>query len=288
MESVLVDHLTEAKDLKKSVEGCFLLAFIWGIAGATEASGRRRFDSFFKRLVSGCQREDDAWGTFVQSNPSYKDAQEYPFENKVPFVESGSCVDYGYDAVKSTWFQWIDKVPKFIVKDGMGFQDILVPTVDTSRNGWLIQRLVEHNMPVLCTGETGTGKSVSIKSSCARILTMASMFLSRLNFSAQTSANQTQDIIDGKLDKRRRGIYGPPLGKRCVIFVDDLNMPAKEEYGAQPPIEILRQWMDHEGWYDRKEITFRRLVDIQFVAAMGPPGVDAHALRRDMCATSRS
>ena len=48
-------------------------------------------------------------------------------------------------------------------------------------------------------------------------------------------------------------------------------MPQKEKYGAQPPIELLRQWMDYSGWYDLESKEFKYLCDIVFIGAMLPP-----------------
>lgn len=58
-------------------------------------------------------------------------------------------------------------------------------------------------------------------------------------------------------------MYGPSIGTQCVVFVDDISMPQIEEFGAQPPIEILRQAMDQKLWYDRKDNSAMKLIDIQ-------------------------
>merc|ERR1719274_182604 len=119
-------------------------------------------------------------------------------------------------------------------------------------NQEILRTIESGNNHVLFSGVTGTGKTVAAQSMLLRGFDRDKYSNIAFAFSAQTTHNQTQDIIDGKLDKRRKGVFGPPIGKKMLIFVDDLNMPQKDNYGAQGAIEILRQALTDtpfgKGW----------------------------------------
>lgn len=63
--------------------------------------------------------------------------------------------------------------------------------------------------------------------------------------------------------KGKKGYWGPEDNKQwMIVFIDDINMPAKETYGAQPPIELLRMWMDTGFLYDLETKEEKYLIDM--------------------------
>ena len=54
--------------------------------------------------------------------------------------------------------------------------------------------------------------------------------------------------------------------------MDDLNMPKLDTYGSQPPIELLRQYQDFGGFYDREKMFWKEIQDVTICAACAPPG----------------
>ena len=242
-KSVSTDRV---EDLLTMIPQLWVFSLIWSIGTTTDLPGREKFDSWLRGRLSGLG---------------------------VEFPEAKLVYDYFFDRNTKEWVSWFSTVKEYEVDIRASFNEIVVPTLDSIRMKYLAALCIQNGKHVLTPGPTGTGKSVNTQEMLTYGLPEEYQALV-MTFSAQTSANQTQDYLDDKFEKRRKGVYGPPLGKKMVVFVDDLNMPKKEEYGAQPPLELLRQFMDHGGWYDRKskEKPFLKIEAVLVIAAMGPPG----------------
>ncbi|XP_041655296.1 dynein heavy chain 12, axonemal [Cheilinus undulatus] len=254
------------KNIRTWIMAAFSFSLVWSVGGSCVSDSREKFSEFFREIVLGKEEEHPIPATVGKW--------------ECPMDEKGLVYDYFYEFKgRGRWIHWNDGIKNVSLGDkNTKVQEIIVPTIDTVRYTYLMDLCISYGVPLLFVGPTGTGKSVYVKEKLMNSLDKDHYLPFFINFSARTSANQTQNIIMSRLDKRRKGVFGPPMGKKCVIFVDDMNMPALEQFGAQPPVELLRQFVDHGNWYDLKDTSRITLVDLQLIAAMGPPGGGRNAV----------
>jgi dynein heavy chain len=94
-----------------------------------------------------------------------------------------------------------------------------------------------------------------------------------INFAAGTQSTTVQNIIESNFERRAKNKYKPKNAKqKAVCFIDDLNMPRLDTFGSQPPLELIRQWMDYQFWFDRQKIEPNYIQDLQVISSMGKPG----------------
>ncbi|XP_031567025.1 dynein heavy chain 2, axonemal-like, partial [Actinia tenebrosa] len=225
----------------RMIELWFLFSLIWSICASVDEESRKKMDNFLRELE----------GQFPAKDTVY---------------------EYHVDIKQKTWASWEDKLRAgWRYNPSVPFYKIMVPTVDTVRYDFLVYNLIQAKQPVLLVGPVGTGKTSVVQKVLQRLDPKIYSLLV-INMSAQTTSNNVQDIIESKVEKRTKGIYVPIGGKQMITFMDDFNMPAKDTFGSQPPLELMKLWLDYGFWYDRTKQTIKHVKDMHLLAAMGPPG----------------
>ncbi|KAM6051570.1 dynein axonemal heavy chain 10-like [Theristicus caerulescens] len=150
--------------------------------------------------------------------------------------------------------------------------ELPVPTVDTTRTTWLLEQMVKIKRPVILVGESGTSKTATTQNFLNNLNKDLNLLLV-INFSSRTTSMDIQRNLETNIEKRTKDTYGPPMGKRLIVFMDDMNMPRVDEYGTQQPIALLKLLLEKGFLYDRgKEMNCKLLRDLDFIAAMGKAG----------------
>jgi dynein heavy chain len=228
------------------MEKVFIWAMCWSLGALLELEDRKKFNHKLKEVADKAQ---------------------------FPPVGDETAFEYFVNP-EGQWQHWKTRVKDWHYPTDVdpSFGDLLLPTLDSLRYVDQLTMLVPAGKPVLFTGAPGVSKSATIQ-----------MFISGLDldkwqkkmvpFSFVTSPEIFQRTLESCVEKRQGRTYGPPGGKKCAFFVDDISMPVINSWGDQITNEIVRQCLDENGCYNLdKAGEWRIFADMGYISAMVHPG----------------
>lgn len=123
------DAITEHSEVRKYICQSFIFSYLWSLGSNLIDSSKYKFEQF----------------VFNQ------------FENKseAAILPGMKLLNVYLNTVKKTFENWNVIVPKFEYSANIPYFELLVPTVDSIRYSYIMQRLIQMNQPVMLTGITG-------------------------------------------------------------------------------------------------------------------------------------
>lgn len=247
------------------LESRVAFAAAWSLGGMTinekNDDSRRRFNSWWKAKHK-------------------KDIEYVSTDPKKPFDVFSFFPDE-----KSNMKMWEDAVPNYTAgPNAKHVTTVFVPTDVTMRVTRVVDLICstaytkggepnrigrEQCWGVMLVGGAGTGKT-AILDNYLRNETDAHTVFKTINLNFYTDAPSLKDIMESVITKRQGRTFGPPVPKKLVYYVDDINMQKVDLYDTQSTSELIRQHMDYGVWYDTKALDQKTVVDTQYVASMNP------------------
>ncbi|XP_064890570.1 dynein axonemal heavy chain 9 isoform X1 [Columba livia] len=244
LECLLAEENTPPDCPKELYELYFVFAAVWAFGG-----------SMFRDQLVDYRVEFSKW--WVAEFKTIK------------FPSQGTVFDFYIDPETKKFEPWSKLIPQFEFDPEMPLQACLVPTTETVRVRYFMDRLLECRRPVMLVGNAGTGKSVLVGDKLSSLDTDAYV-VKKVPFNYYTTSAMLQGMLEKPLEKKAGRNYGPPGTKKLVYFIDDLNMPEVDAYGTVQPHTLIRQHLDYGHWYDRTKLSLKEITNVQYVSCMNP------------------
>ncbi|ODV86297.1 hypothetical protein CANARDRAFT_211710 [[Candida] arabinofermentans NRRL YB-2248] len=234
------------EDLSRFIGKHMLASLIWALAGDCSLEER---DVLSKKLLS------------------------YPCFDRFIGDACGSFHLFDVTLPECLWESYSLKVPSTTIEPHMITQpDIVIPTTDTVIHEDLIFTLLSARRPLILCGPPGSGKTMTLM---AALRKSPDFLFVGVNFSKDTTPEFLLKTLEQHCiyKKRANGVTLAPSisDKWMVVFCDEVNLPALDEYGSQNVISFIRQLIELGGFWNKAKGHWVTLTNIQFVAACNPP-----------------
>eukprot|EP00941_MAST-03F_sp_MAST-3F-sp1_P002673 g2673.t1 len=222
------------KSLIAAIDHLFVFSMIWGMAGNLTYDGRRRYDHYIRPFLIGENSK-------IGNNLDFENFQKKNF----------TVFDFFYNIEVGKFSSWDNDMNS--VFDSSENSVITIPTNSTRSISYLLQKTLFYkvNFEILLTGKTATGKTMMIQNFLNSKTIKKENHAVSFCFTANIKSNKVQDhIVNEGFNKQSGNRFCPKDDKKtCTIFIDDCNVNEPEKYGAQPPLELLRQLIEKRCIY---------------------------------------
>jgi dynein heavy chain len=243
LEGLLTEQNVPANAEASLYELYFVFAAVWAFGGACDDQGRD-FRAEFSQMWRGEWRN-------------------------VTFPQQGTVFDYCVNHETKKFMPWTEISPKFAYVPGRSAASTLVFAPETTRITFIARQLLESGHPVMLAGFAGTGKSVLVRHLLSSLNENEYIYRA-MNFNYYTTSAALQAFLESAIEMKSGKLYAPPAQKKCIYFIDDMNMPAIDQFGTESPMTLLRQHMDYQHWHDRQAMTLKDVKGVNYVSCMNP------------------
>ncbi|KAJ6231571.1 dynein heavy chain [Anaeramoeba flamelloides] len=237
------ESLMDNDHMEKYITKRLLYAVLWGFSGSTGLIDREKFGKY---IIDICDINSP--------------------RDELPLI------DYKVDLHSGEWHPWKNQVPHIDIEtDRVAASDFVITTIDTLRHEDIVYAWLHDHLPLILCGPAGSGKTMTLN---ATLKSFPDYELVGINFSSATSPEVIMRTLNQYCGYKKtpNGMVLQPkqVGKWLVVFCDEINLPAKDEYGTQRALTFIRQMVEQGGFWRISDYEWITLEKICFIGACNP------------------